>query len=147
MDKNNNETLAYQSLGPEQLLDAVESLGYSCDGRLMALNSYENRVYLIGIIDREPVIAKFYRPKRWSDAAILEEHEFAHELADAEIPVVPPVRNEQGVSLFKHGSYRFALFPRMGGRPLELDNPDRLREVLEEVESLLVGRLLEEMQS
>ena len=129
MDKDNNETLAYQSLGPEQILDAVESLGNSCDGRLMALNSYENRVYMVGVIDHDPVIAKFYRPQRWSDAAILEEHEFAHELADAEIPVVPPFRNEQGASLFRHGPYRFSLFPRRGGRPLELDNADHLEQM------------------
>ncbi len=136
MDKDNNETLAYQTLGPEKILDAVETLGHSCDGRLMALNSFENRVYLVGIIDHEPVIAKFYRPQRWSDAVILEEHEFAHELADAEIPVVPPVRDEQGTSLFRHGPFRFSLFPRRGGRPLELDNPAHLEQM-----GRLIGRI------
>ena len=129
MNTNNSETLAYQSLGPEKILDAVEGLGYLCDGRLMAMNSYENRVYQVGIIDREPVIAKFYRPHRWPDTAILDEHAFTHELADAELPVVPPIRNEQGATLFKHDLFRFSLFPRRGGRPLELDNPDHLAQM------------------
>lgn len=129
MNKDNNETLAYQALGPDQILDSVENLGYRCDGHLMAMNSYENRVYQVGIDRGESLIAKFYRPGRWSDAAILEEHEFARELADAEIPVVPPIRNDQGNSLFRNGPYRFSLFPRRGGRPLELDNLDQLAQI------------------
>jgi len=75
------EIRAYQDLGPDQILDAVEARGYLCDGRLLALNSYENRVYQVGLEDRDPIIAKFYRPHRWSDAAIREEHGFAWELA------------------------------------------------------------------
>lgn len=125
----NSETQAYQSLGPEHILDAVESQGYVCDGRLAALNSYENRVYQIGLERGDGLVAKFYRPQRWSDEAIAEEHVFAAELADAEVPVVAPIRNEHGESLFKHGSYRFALFPQRGGRAPELDNPDHLEQM------------------
>jgi hypothetical protein len=84
-----NET-PYADLGPDLILDAVESLGLVTDGHLLALNSYENRVYQVGIEDAEPVIAKFYRPGRWSDDGILEEHGFTLELAEREIPAVPP---------------------------------------------------------
>src|SRR5690606_26098090 len=103
----------YATLGPDQVLDAVESLGFVSDARVLALNSYENRVYQVGIEDREPLIAKFYRPQRWSDAAIREEHAFTFELAEAEVPVVAPLRLD-GESLFEHGGFRFALFPRRG---------------------------------
>src|ERR1700727_1038999 len=86
----------YSKLSPETVLDAIEAVGYHCDGRVLALNSYENRVYQIGIEDGEPVVAKFYRPGRWSDAAIREEHAFAAELAAAEIPVVAPLLQAGG---------------------------------------------------
>ena len=126
---DNEETLAYQNLGPDQILDAVESRGYACDGRLLALNSYENRVYQIGIEDADPIIAKFYRPARWPDASILEEHDFAWELASAEIPVVPPLRDAEGTTLHRYGPHRVALFPRRGGRALELDNAEHLLQM------------------
>ena len=129
MNLDNSETQAYQALGPQQILDAVESQGYLCDARLMALNSYENRVYQVGLESGQSLIAKFYRPLRWSDDAIREEHSFAHELVQAEIPVVAPIKNEQAESLFKHGPYRFALFPQRGGRALELDNPEHLEQM------------------
>ena len=129
MKDDNTETAAYRALGPEEILDAVEGIGYQCDGRLMAMNSYENRVYLVGLSEGAPLIAKFYRPARWTDAEIAEEHEFTAELADAEIPVVPPIRNERGDTLFRHGPYRFSLFPRRGGRPLELDNMGQLEQL------------------
>src|SRR6187397_442649 len=94
-------THPYASLTPDVVLNALEGLGLQCDGRLLALNSYENRVYQVGLepssrefSTREPVVAKFYRPARWSDAQILEEHAFAQELADAEIPVVAPMTFE-----------------------------------------------------
>ena len=87
MDKK-KATHAYQNLTPDLILNAVESQGYRCDGRLLALNSYENRVYQVGIEDDKPVIVKFYRPGRWSQEAILEEHCFAWELAEQEIPVM-----------------------------------------------------------
>lgn len=115
----------YAGLTPEAVLDAVESLGLTCDGRQLALNSYENRVYQVGIEDGKPLIAKFYRPARWSDAQILEEHAFARELADAEIPVVAPTEIN-GATLHTHAGFRFALFPRRGGRAPELEDPEVL---------------------
>ncbi len=116
----------YRDLGPEKILQALEEAGFSCDGRVLALNSYENRVYQIGLEDGEPVVVKFYRPGRWSDAAIREEHAFTRELAAHEIPVAAPLADARGETLFHHGGYRFAVFPRRGGRPPELDDPAQL---------------------
>src|SRR5271165_7065321 len=113
----------YSNLSPETVLDAIEAVGFRCDGRVLALNSYENRVYQIGIEDGEPVVAKFYRPARWSDAAIREEHTFAGELAAQEIPVVAPLLRD-GVSLHVHLGFRYAVFPRRGGRWPELGSSD-----------------------
>ena len=84
--------VSYYRLDPDTVIHAVESLGLLCDGCLLALNSYENRVYQVGLDESTPVVAKFYRPGRWSDEAILEEHGFAAEAAAAEIPVVTPSR-------------------------------------------------------
>ena len=78
----------FAELSPDFVLDAVEAIGFAPDGRLQALNSFENRVYQVGIEGGEPLIAKFYRPGRWNDAAIREEHAYAHELVEAELPVV-----------------------------------------------------------
>ena len=116
-----NRDAPYAQLSPQLVLDALESVGHRCDGRVLALNSYENRVYQIGIEDADPVVAKFYRPARWSDAAILEEHAFAFELAVAEIPVVAPLK-QIGESLHTHQGFRFAVFPRRGGRWPELSS-------------------------
>ncbi len=102
----------FDQLTPDLVLDAVESLGYLSDARVLALNSYENRVYQVGIEDGEPLIAKFYRPDRWSDAAIREEHAFSAELAECEVPVVAPLSRD-GESLFAFSGFRFALFPRL----------------------------------
>ena len=113
----------YSKLSPETVLDAIEALAFRCDGRVLALNSYENRVYQIGIEDGEPVVAKFYRPERWSDAAIREEHAFAGELAAQEIPVVAPMLRA-GESMHVHHGFRYAVFPRRGGRWPELGNSD-----------------------
>jgi len=109
----------YSELSPQTVLDAIEAAGHRCDGRVLALNSYENRVYQIGIEDGQPLVAKFYRPSRWSDAAIREEHAFAAELAALEIPVVAPLVRD-GVSLHVHRGFRYAVFPRRGGRWPEL---------------------------
>ncbi len=109
----------YSRLTPDLIIEAVESMGYTPDQRILGLNSYENRVYQIGIEDASPLIAKFYRPERWPDAAIHEEHEFALELAAAEIPVVPPLVRD-GQTLFESQGFRFALFERRGGRWPEL---------------------------
>ena len=115
----------YSSLTPEVVLAALDSVGLLTDGRLLALNSFENRVYQVGQERGAPVVAKFYRPGRWSDAAILEEHGFALELAEREIPVVPPLKPE-GASLHAFQGYRFAVYPRQGGRMPEFDRADAL---------------------
>ncbi len=123
----------FQALTPEFIMDAVESRGFICDCRTLALNSYENRVYQVGIEDGDPLIAKFYRPGRWSDDQILEEHQFCLELAEHELPVVAPLTDPRGESLFHFRDFRFALYPRKGGHAPELDNLDNL---------LILGRLL-----
>jgi Ser/Thr protein kinase RdoA (MazF antagonist) len=128
MSSATDSNLAYQDLQPDDILNSLESLGYSCDGHLLALNSYENRVYRVGLDDTLPVVAKFYRPGRWSDESILEEHAFAAELAENEIPVVAPTLHH-GRSLHHHGEFRFAVFPCHGGHAPELDNMDLLRQI------------------
>ena len=125
----------FATLTPDLVLDAVESIGFLSDARVLALNSYENRVYQVGIEDSEPLIAKFYRPARWSDAAILEEHSFTAELADCEVPVVAPLVHD-GKTLFEHQGFRFTLFPRRGGRAPEPGNLDQLYRL-----GQLLGRL------
>lgn len=115
----------YATLNPDRVLDAVTACGLWPDGRLLALNSYENRVWQVGIEDATPVIAKFYRPHRWSDAAILEEHSFARELVDAEIPVVAPLVFG-GRTLLHHDGFRYALTPRRGGRAPSLESTEQL---------------------
>ncbi len=126
-------THPYDRLDPDMIIDAVESVGYLSDARLLALNSYENRVYQVGIEDSAPLIVKFYRPERWSEAQIQEEHHFSLELQDAEISVVAPIVDDQGVTLHTFQDFQFALFPRRGGYPPELDNLDNL---------LVLGRTL-----
>jgi len=123
----------YDRLSPDTIIDAVESAGYLSDARLLALNSYENRVYQVGIEDDTPLIAKFYRPERWSDAQIMEEHSFSLELQDADISVVAPMVDAGGNTLHEYEGFRFALFTRRGGYPPELDNFDNL---------LVLGRTL-----
>ncbi len=122
----------FAGLTPEVILDAVEAVGHRVNGHLLALNSYENRVYQVGLDDSAPLVAKFYRPGRWSDAAIREEHEFANELGAHDLPVVEPLAHG-GSTLLEHDGWRFALFPRRGGRLIDLDDPERRR---------LLGRLL-----
>jgi Ser/Thr protein kinase RdoA (MazF antagonist) len=125
---NQDPSLAYQELQPDDILDALESVGLRGDGRLLALNSYENRVYQMGLDQGAPVVLKFYRPRRWSDAAILEEHGFAFELAERDVPVVPPLRFA-GRSLHRHREFRFAVYPRVSGRAPELDDLELLRQI------------------
>ena len=115
----------FAALTPDLVLDAVESIGYLSDARVLALNSYENRVYQVGIEDETPLIAKFYRPDRWTDEAIREEHSFTFELAECEVPVVAPLVRD-GETLFSYQGFRFALFPRRGGRAPEPGNLDQL---------------------
>ncbi len=126
-------THPFDKLIPSFIMDAVESQDYRCNCRILTLNSYENRVYQIGIEDDDPLIVKFYRPERWTDAQILEEHEFTLELAAHELPVVAPLNNATGETLHNYQGFRFSLSPRKGGHSPELDNLEHL---------LIIGRLL-----
>jgi len=133
-DNSPSPSHPYDALTPDAVLNAVDSvvpslsgLASGCtDGRQLALNSYENRVYQVGLEDNEPLIAKFYRPARWSDEAILEEHNFTEALAQIEIPVVAPLRDDANQSLFEYGGFRFALYARRGGRTPDLEDMDNL---------------------
>jgi Ser/Thr protein kinase RdoA (MazF antagonist) len=122
----------FETLTPDLVLDALESVGLRGDGRLTALSSYENRVYQVQLEDGSAVVAKFYRPGRWSEVQILEEHSFAEELMQAEIPVIGPLRLA-GATLHHFGGFGFSVSPRRGGRAPELDD----EEVLE-----WIGRFL-----
>ncbi|MES2185295.1 MAG: serine/threonine protein kinase [Pseudomonadota bacterium] len=115
------DTHPYASLGPDVVLDALASVGLHGDGRLLALSSYENRVYQVRLEDGSMVVAKFYRPGRWSDEQIAEEHAFAAELVAAEVPAVPPLVL-QGSTLHHHGGFSFSVSPNRGGRGPELDD-------------------------
>ena len=127
----------FATLSPDWILSAVESTGRICDGRMLALNSYENRVYQVGIEDSEPVVVKFYRPQRWSREQILEEHAFVHELELHELPVVAPVTDAEGRTLYEFEGFLFAVFPRRGGRSPDL-NLDTLQ---------IIGRTLGKLHS
>ena len=132
IDKRRSHDLQpFSGLTPEVVLDAAAAVGLEPDGRLFALNSYENRVYQLGAGEQQLVL-KFYRPARWSDAQIAEEHEFTAELAAAELPVAAPLSIEQQ-TLFRYQGFRFAAFPWMRGRAPELDEPQA---------RLLLGRTL-----
>ena len=126
---HSSELQVYSELNPDTILDAVESAGYQCDGHVSALNSYENRVYQVGLETNGFIIAKFYRPGRWSDEAIVEEHAFTREMAEHELPVIAALPNDSDECLLKFADYRFSLFPRIGGRPPELDNPEHLAQL------------------
>lgn len=142
IENNSHPSLhPYDALTPDAVLNAVDSIAPSIknfssgrtDGRQLALNSYENRVYQVGMEDGEPdaapglaIVAKFYRPERWSDEAIQEEHDFTEALAQIDIPVVAPLRDDANKSLFEYGGFRFALYPRRGGRTPDLEDMDGL---------------------
>jgi Ser/Thr protein kinase RdoA (MazF antagonist) len=124
----------YAGLTPDCVLDALGSVELFGDGRLLTLNSYENRVYQVWL-DEAPggaaaqppaIVAKFYRPARWTDAQILEEHAFAIELAEREIPVVAPMTLAVGSTLAAFGGFRFAVYPKHGGRAPELEDRSTL---------------------
>ena len=125
---DNNISHPYEQLTPDCILDALEDVGFEPTGSLLALNSYENRVYQVSLEDGSFVIAKFYRPNRWSDAAILEEHAFSDELIQHEIPIVAPLAIN-GKTLFEFKGFRFAVFPRQGGRTPELEQPETLKQI------------------
>ena len=118
----------YAGLTPDCVLDALDSVGIHGDGRLLALNSYENRVYQAWRDDGPAVVVKFYRPNRWSDAQILEEHALVDELAAADVPAVAPMAIA-GVTLHVFGGFRFAVYPRHGGRAPELDRRGTLEQL------------------
>jgi len=129
----------YTRLTPDQVIAAVESTGRFSDARILALTSYENRVYQVGIEDEQPLIAKFYRPNRWSPEQVDEEHRFTRYLLDNEIPVVPPLTINVDSSFPTVGEYDgflFAIYPRQGGRAPELDNLDHLNQL-----GLFIGRI------
>ena len=122
----------YTRLTPDHVIDAVESTGRLSDARILALNSYENRVYQVGIDQSEPVIVKFYRPARWSREQIDEEHRFTAFLFEHEIPVVPPLLLDSGSefpTIGEHDGFMFAIYPRQGGRAPELDNLEHLHQL------------------
>ncbi len=123
----------YNALTPDVVLQAVESVGYEPDARIYPLNSYENRVYQLGLEGGGFIIAKFYRPHRWSQQQILEEHAYAAELADLEVPIVAPLRLNDASTLAEFAGFSFAIFPHFIGRPPELDNLDNL---------LIMGRFI-----
>jgi Ser/Thr protein kinase RdoA (MazF antagonist) len=114
------ETHPYSRLTPDTVLNAMDAAGLRADGRLLGLNSYENRVYQVWLDDGAVVVAKFYRPGRWTAAQIEEEHEFARELAGREIPVVAPLKS------FTFEDFQVAVYPRRGGRTPELGDPKTL---------------------
>ncbi len=120
------QTHPYAELSPEAVLDAVESFGFDIDARVFALNSYENRVYQVGLADGRFIVVKFYRPGRWSLEQILEEHQFSRELQDLEIPVIAPMEFRDCGSLQLWNGFQVAVFPHFVGRPPELDNLDNL---------------------
>src|SRR5256714_14273477 len=117
----------FAGLTPEVVLDAAAAFGLAPDGRLFALNSYENRVYQLGAGDTQLVL-KFYRPQRWTDAQLAEEHQFTAELARAELAVAAPLVIG-GETLFRYRDFRFAAFPWMRGRAPGLDAPEA-RQIL-----------------
>lgn len=119
---------AFAALSPDTMLDAIESLDFPCNGQFLALNSYENRVYRIGLEEGGHIVAKFYRPNRWSNESILEEHQFSLDLAEEEIPVIPPLEY-QHKTLHEYQGFRFTLFPYQGGRAFETDNADQLEQL------------------
>jgi len=128
-EKSENETSPpYAGLTPDCVLDALDSVGIRGDGRLLALNSYENRVYQVWRDDAPPVVVKFYRPRRWSDEQILEEHALVADLAGAEVPAVAPVAIE-GRTLATFSEFRFTVFPRHGGRAPELEQRRTLEQL------------------
>ncbi|HEX5639461.1 MAG TPA: serine/threonine protein kinase [Burkholderiaceae bacterium] len=117
-----DQAAPYAGLTPDTVLNAVDSVGLLTDGRQLALNSYENRVFQVGLEDGRFVVAKFYRPRRWTDEQILEEHAFIEELAELEIPAVPAMAFG-GRTLNTFEGFRFTVFPRRGGRAPNLDDP------------------------
>jgi len=121
------EPRPYAQLTPDVILDSVEALGYPVSGHLTALNSYENRVYMLGVEDQSDLVVKYYRPDRWTRDQILEEHQFTFELLEDDLPVIAPIKID-GESIFDASPYQFSLFEKRSGHPLELDNLTHLEQ-------------------
>lgn len=126
----------FSTLTPDIIFNALDSIGLFGNGRLLALNSYENRVYQVGLQDSSFIVSKFYRPERWTTDAIFEEHGFVQELAESEIPVVPALPCGKGKTLNDFDGFRFSVYPRQGGRVPELDNYEKLEWM-----GRLIGRI------
>lgn len=124
----NNSAFNFQALSPDLILDALESVGLRAESGLTALNSYENRVYQFLCEDRKRYVVKFYRPERWTEEQIHEEHRFSHDMSEAEIPAVAPLAINEN-TLHHHQGYMFTVFPSVGGRQYEIDNLDQLEWV------------------
>lgn len=120
-----NSEHPYDQLTPDFVLDAIESIGLETDSRILSLNSYENRVYQVGLEEGQPVITKFYRPFRWTNEAILEEHQFTRDLLAQDISVISPLEIN-GTTLHHYQGFYFTVFPRQGGHAPEVDCPDTL---------------------
>ena len=133
--ENQGAAFHYQELTPDLILDAIESLGIYPETGLLALNSYENRVYQFRCDNGVRYVVKFYRPERWSNEQIQEEHDFSQSLFDEEIPVATPIIIN-GRSLHEYKGFRFALFPSIGGRSFEVDNLEQL-----EATGRFIGRI------
>jgi Ser/Thr protein kinase RdoA (MazF antagonist) len=123
-----SENTPYESLSPSLIMDAIETIGVRCTGAVFALNSYENRVYDVTLEDEKNIVAKFYRPHRWSMDQIEEEHQFAHDLYEAEVDVVPPMIFD-GKTLFQHEEYLFCVYPKRTGQPIELSTDEDYRHM------------------
>lgn len=124
----NKAQFSFENLTPDTLLNAIESIGIRPDSGLLALNSYENRVYQFQDENRRRWVTKFYRPQRWSREQILEEHQFAFDLEQTDIPVSTPLRIDNS-SLFEFSGYHFAVFSSIGGRSIEIDNWEQLEMI------------------
>lgn len=116
---------SFANLTPDLILDAIETTSIQVASGLLPLNSYENRVYQFVAEDSKRYVVKFYRPNRWSQAQLQEEHDFAFELQQHEIPLAAPLKFD-GESVLQYQGYYFALFPSVGGRQFEVDNLDQL---------------------
>ena len=136
LEEQQEEHAPFSRLTPDRILETVETLGFETDGRLLALNSFENRVYRIGTGDGSTIIAKFYRPGRWSNNQILEEHTFIEELSEAQLPVVAPLKSKDGLTLHTTPEFRFSLWPMQPGRTPNLEDLSTLRRI-----GLLIGRI------
>ncbi len=124
-----NDKIAFKQLLPQQIIDAMSACGWQCDGRIQAMASYENRVYQIGLTSGETVVAKFYRPGRWSNDQIEEEFSFTDELAELELPVLTPLQAPNGETLCEVDNFRYSVYPKAAGHAPYFDDPAQLQQI------------------